>query len=190
MGSIKPPKPALLVMPMFSQGVEALEWGFAQAVEAFGPAALSSDDFDFDETAYYQKTMGKGLKLRILAFEHLIRPDQIIPIKHLTNNWEEAYQIRSGASKRSLNLDPGYMDESKFVLATTKDNCHRLYLGEGVYAEITLNYEHREWQAHPWTYPNYRRDDYHQFFTKCRNYFREQLADIRPSRKDISKSSH
>jgi hypothetical protein len=73
---------------------------------------------------------------------------------------------------RPLNLDPGYLTEAKLVLASTKDHAHRIYLSQGIYAEVTLSFRRGHWRHHDWTYPDYRRDDYHAFFTQCRDYFR------------------
>lgn len=73
---------------------------------------------------------------------------------------------------RPLNLDPGYLTEAKLVLASTKDHAHRIYLSQGIYAEVTLSFRRGHWRHHDWTYPDYRRADYHAFFTQCRDYFR------------------
>jgi hypothetical protein len=74
--------------------------------------------------------------------------------------------------ERPLNLDPGYITLAKLVLASTKDHAHRIYLSQGIYAEITLNYRAGSWQPLPWTYPDYRRSDFQEFFTNCREYLK------------------
>jgi hypothetical protein len=56
------------------------------------------------------------------------------------------------------------------VLASTKDHAHRLYLRDGIYAEVTLAYRAKRWQPLEWTYPDFRRDDFQQFFTACREH--------------------
>jgi hypothetical protein len=71
---------------------------------------------------------------------------------------------------RPLNLDPGYITPAKLLLASTKDHAHRIYLAEGIYAEITLMFRQRRWQPTEWTYPDYRRDDYQEFFSQCREW--------------------
>ena len=73
---------------------------------------------------------------------------------------------------RPLNLDPGYLTEAKLVLASTKDHAHRIYLSQGIYAEVTLSYRRGRWRHHDWTYPDYQRGDYQAFFDQCRDYFR------------------
>jgi hypothetical protein len=69
---------------------------------------------------------------------------------------------------RPLNLDPGYLTPGKLVLASTKDFAHRIYLSQGIYAEVTLQYKHRTWKHHEYTFPDYRRADYQRFLSECR----------------------
>ena len=71
-----------------------------------------------------------------------------------------------------LNLDPGYVTLAKLVLASTKDHAHRIYLADCIYAEVTLSYRGGAWQPFEWTYPDYRRADFHVFFTRCRELLR------------------
>jgi hypothetical protein len=173
MGDIEQHRPVLLVMAMFSRHDAALEWARQKASEAWGDVALESDVFSFSETSFYEPTMGPELKKTLLAFQRLVDPATLVAQKHRTNDWEDEYRdLRQWPEPRPLNLDPGYLTEAKLVLASTKDRDHRLYLDRGIYAEGTLYYHHGNWQVRPWTYPDYRREDYHQFFTRCRTYLR------------------
>ena len=163
-------------MAAFSRHESALEWGRRKAEESWGPAALVSPPYAFVETDYYCSTMGEDLKKQFLAFEKLADPASLIEYKHQTNAWELEFTAESNLPEpRPLNLDPGYISRAKLVLASTKDHAHRIYLGRGIYAEITLHYRHRRWQAQSWTYPDYRREDYHAFFNTCRDYLRSRL---------------
>ncbi|MBO7722915.1 MAG: DUF4416 family protein, partial [Thermoguttaceae bacterium] len=76
--------------------------------------------------------------------------------------------------ERPLNLDPGYIDLGKFVLASTKDHGHRIYLRDGIFAEITLSYSQKRWQALPWTYADYKNEANQVFLTDCRNYLHQR----------------
>lgn len=175
MGLVKLPKPVLLVSAVFSRYPEALDWAAGRLAEAWGPVALASPRFDFSSTQFYEKTMGPGLLKQFLAFETLIDPATLVECKLAANQWEEAYAAeRSALEPRPLNIDPGYLTEAKFVLATTKDRDHRLYLNRGIYAELTLYWQAHRWQCREWTYPDYRRDDYHLFLTECRDYLRRR----------------
>jgi len=169
MGTVQSPTPVLLLIAVTSRYVEALEWAQSRAAATYGPIVSASEAFDFTETEYYTATMGSGLKKQFLAFERLIGPALLATSKVATNEWEANYAAAADhLETRPLNLDPGYITPAKLVLASTKDHAHRIYLAEGIYAEVTLSYRARRWQALDWTYPDYRRDDFQAFFTQCR----------------------
>jgi hypothetical protein len=170
--------PVMLLLAAFSRYEDALEWARRRAVEAWGPIALESGRFEFAETRYYDATMGTGLKKVFLAFQRPFDPVELVEVKLLTNRWEEEYASAAGkAEPRPLNLDPGYLTLGKLVLASTKDFAHRIYLSRGIYAEITLQYRHGRWQHHEYTFPDYRRADYQEFFTRCREAMR-RMRDV------------
>jgi len=175
MGDIHDPLPVLLILAVSSRYDEALAWTHAKVEDLFGTVVLASDAFDFTETDYYADTMGTDLKKQFLACERLIDPVQLAPIKCQTNRWEADYAaLGRHPETRPLNVDPGYITRAKLVLASTKDHAHRIYLHEGIYAEITLAFRHHQWQPHDWTYPDYRRADYQAFFTLCREFLSRQ----------------
>ena len=176
MGKIEPHPPALLIMAIFSRYDSAIKWARERAEKQQGPIALASDVFDFDDTVYYEKSMGPQLKKTFLAFENLFDPGELPAWKHRSNGWEEDYAAEHDHPEtRPLNLDPGYITQAKLVLATTKDRDHRLYMGQGIYAETTLHYQRGQgWRPRDWTYPDYRRESYHAFFEKCRIYLRQR----------------
>jgi hypothetical protein len=171
MGEISDPAPVLLIVAAISRHETAMEWARQKCEKQFGPIALVSEPFPFTETDYYTATMGSGLTKLFLAFERLRDPADLAGIKCQTNQWETEFAaLARHKESRPLNLDPGYITPAKLVLASTKDHAHRLYVCEGIYAEITLMYRNRRWQTLEWTYPDYRRDDYQRFFTQCREW--------------------
>jgi hypothetical protein len=174
MGQIASPDNALLLIAASSRHIDALSWARERSGKGFGPVAPASPAFDFTETDYYTDTMGPNLKKQFFAFDQPIDPGRLAAIKRQTNQWEEEYAaLGRHVEPRPLNLDPGYITPAKLVLASTKDHAHRIYLDEGIYAEVTLSYRGGHWQAHEWTYPDYRRVDYQEFFTQCRRLFLE-----------------
>lgn len=171
MGQIQQPSSVLLLLAVSSRYVEALQWARDCAGHLFGPTLLVSEPFAFTETDYYTVTMGADLKKQFMVFERAVDPAALASIKRQTNAWETEYVgLGRHAEPRPLNLDPGYITAAKLVLASTKDHAHRIYLGDGIYAEVTLAFRDRRWQALDWTYPDYRRDDYQRFFTECRRF--------------------
>lgn len=146
----------------------------------FGPTDLESEDWSFDQTDYYKIEMGDNIKRRFVFFEELISVERLAEIKRLTNDLET--KIRDDTlhphDRRPVNLDPGYMTLSKFVLATTKDYSHRIYLDRGIYAEVTLHYANGTWKPYPWTYPDYAGENYRAFFESVREKLKEQFKSL------------
>jgi hypothetical protein len=177
----QPPSHALLLLAAFSRHDAALDWGRARAVETWGPLAMESPRFEFTQTDYYEPTMGPGLRKTFFAPERPFDPARLAETKLLTNRWEDEYTGQAGHPEpRPLNLDPGYLMLGKLVLASAKDFAHRIYLRDGIYAEITLYYRHHRWEPHEWTFPDYRREDYQAFFTACRDFLHRRVQGGRP----------
>jgi hypothetical protein len=141
----------------------------------FGKIDHESPVYDFTFTGYYNNEMGMDLKKQFISFEKLIMPDQLADTKKSTNGIESNY---SKDEKRTINLDPGYLEESKLVLASTKNFSHRIYLKDGIWAELTLSYANGKFVTHPWTYPDYQTELAYDFLRKAREIYIKQLKSI------------
>ena len=170
------PLPVKLFCGLLSGDLDLLQRARQLLRRRFGPIDLESGIWPFDQTDYYQDEMGSDLQRQFVGFERTTHPDALPGIKHETNAIEEEITAQCAALEipRPVNLDPGYLDLGKLVLATTKDRSHRLYIGQSMYAEVTLHFVDGNWQTWPWTYPDYRQRKYHEFFTRLRDRFREQ----------------
>lgn len=178
MGLIRgePPK-VLPVVAAFSHSESLLDETPRLLEGVLGPVALASVRFDFVETAYYAPTMGDHLKKQIFAFKRLMSADQLAQVKVQTNAIEAEIALRPGLGiDRPLNLDPGVLDLGKLVLASTKDHAHRIYIGAGIFGEVTLHFRGNEWRKWPWTYPDYQRSDVFDFLSSARDYYRTRIA--------------
>lgn len=171
MGETRPPQPATLIVGMLSAFPELFEECEEVLAREYGPVALRSETFDFTFTDYYDAEMGRGIKRRFIVFEKMIQPDEIAAVKNRTNEIERkiASRCERGVA-RPVNLDPGCIDAGKLVLATVKDQAHRIYLSDGIYAEVTLYWKHGRWETWPWTYADYRSDGYQRFLAGVREY--------------------
>ena len=179
MGQITSPTPVLVVVAAFSRYDDALDWARARVAQHWGPIELESPRFPFTETNYYEPSMGAELKKTFFACRDLADPAGLPEWKRTTNAWEEEYASQSRhAETRPLNLDPGYLTLAKLVLASTKDHAHRIYLADGIYGETTLFYQDHRWQHRPWTFPDYRREDFHRFFTACRQWLKVASSEL------------
>jgi hypothetical protein len=176
MADPRPHPPVLLVVAAFSRHAEALAWARERLELIYGPVVLSSPTYDFRQTSYYETTMGPGLQKGFLVFRDLVAPDHLPEVKQQTNALElEA--ARSGLYRelRPLNLDPGLLSLGKFMLASTKDQAHRLYLRNGIFAEVTLRFQAGCFEPWPWTYADYRLPEVRWFLGEARAYYRERL---------------
>jgi hypothetical protein len=178
MGSIHPLYPVKLFT-----GVLLSEPTLAGEVEArlqslYGAVDHRSPIIRFDFTNYYQPQMGDQIDRVFFSFERLIEPDQLPHIKRETNGIEEQMSPLVTTVKRPVNLDPGYVEQAKVILASTKNFYHRIYLGGGIFAEVTMHFKNNVYQFFPWTYPDYQSREYQEFFLKIRQIYRAQLRTM------------
>jgi hypothetical protein len=167
-------------MAVFSALDTAFDWTLQRAEEAFGSVALRSEPFPFEHfTDYYAPSMGAKLPKELWGFQNPIAPCRLAEIKCRTNLWEEEFaetaEAKAAGLKRPLNVDPGYIELGKLILASTKNHAHRIYLSDGIFAETTLMYTQKHWQALPWSYPDYQSPEYQMFLTQCRDLLKTRL---------------
>jgi hypothetical protein len=172
MGAIRRPLPVKLILPMLSADAALLTRAARALEERYGPLDYIGPLLPFEYTLYYQDEFGAHLQRQFLACNKLIDPGELAEIKLWTNALEQAWSVEG---KRRINLDPGYLSEAKLVLATTKDFGHRVYIGQGIYAEVTLVYRNRDWRAWPWTYPDYASPPYLEVLRAIRALYMSQV---------------
>jgi hypothetical protein len=148
----------------------------ASLSQKFGSVDFRSDVMPFDYTRYYEREMGSDLLRKFVTFEKMIQPAEIVEIKLFTNELEEEF-LYPDTDRRRVNLDPGYVSAAKLVLASTKDHMHRIYLGDGIYAEVTLRMERGTFRSWSWTYPDYSSEKYIEIFNEIRRIYMKQLRD-------------
>jgi hypothetical protein len=179
MAEPRPQDPVLLVVAAFSRHADALAWARRRLEADFGPVARASPPFDFHQTRYYEPSMGPGLQKQFLAFHDLVAPDCLPAVKLRTNEVERALAREGGYPEaRPLNLDPGLLTLGKFLLATTKDQAHRIYLRDGIFAEVTLRFQNGRYEPWPWTYADYREERVRDCLKELRDFYRQRLADL------------
>ncbi len=172
----KKPNPVKLFTAVFTNKMDLFEKVKEILEEKFGKIDFESQNFDFDNTTYYEEEMGKNLKKKFYFFKDLIMPDEIVKVKTKTMEIEEEFKEEG---KRKVNIDPGYVDLSKIVLSSKKDYSHRIYLGKGIFAEVTLYFKKGNFHTFHYTYPDYRQEDYIETFLKAREILKEQIKNIR-----------
>lgn len=173
MNKIRPHDPIKIIVGLISSEPSFFEGSSAYLTKKFGPVDLESEILPFNHTSYYQEEMGQNLKRKLLSFSDLAKPDGIEDIKLYTNSVEKDF---SKNGRRPINIDPGYLTSGKLVLLTTKNYSHRIYLKNGIYAEVTLHYKNGDYQPWDWSYPDYKTDSYRIFFKRVRDIYMGQLT--------------
>ncbi|QDT10584.1 DUF4416 family protein [Planctomycetes bacterium K23_9] len=178
MAAIEYIEPVVRMCAVISRHPAAIAWGVEKLTGEWGEVAHQSEPLPFVANGYYDEQMGPELKKVLVAFADLQEPGGLADWKHQTIGWEKEYaSTAKEPEKRPLNLDSGYVTQAKLVLATTKDRDHRLYLRDGMFAEVTLNYVAKKWIHHRWTYPDYRTDKVSQFVQRCREQVRQHVQE-------------
>lgn len=143
---------------VLAAGGDALESARCELAALFGPIDVVSETVPFTFTSYYEPEMGPGLLRQFVAFERLVDPDCLAGVKLQTNALEMRFtrEPADGRPGRAVNLDPGLISPANLVLATGKNFAHRIYLADGIYAELTLLFRHGAISTFEWTYPDFR----------------------------------
>jgi len=169
MGQIRQVEPVKFFCGMLSAYPGAFAEAESRLSRAIGEVELRSDLFAHAFTEYYRDEMGHPLVRYFVAFVGRGKPERLVDLKGLTNRVEaDLAETGEWPVVRPVNLDPGYIAPSKLVLASTKNHAHRIPVGQGIYAELTLQYRGGAWQDLPWTYPDFRTPEYHGFFDQVR----------------------
>src|SRR5688572_5185375 len=180
MGRPADPKPAKYFVGLLSSDIQVLDSVEADLKASLGTIDGRSETLPWNVSSFYEKQMGRGLLRRFVSFLPLISPGNLAAVKHQTQRMEEEY-TSSGleGSARRVNVDPGYLEAGKVVLASTKSAGHRIYLNSGIYGEVTLLYSDGTFHPLSYTYPDYQWAETLAFLTSLRLAYLDQLRQGR-----------
>ena len=142
----------------------------------WGDVDFTGADHPFDVTDYYEPEMGKDLNRRLVSFSSLTPADCLNSAKHRCNEIENQL---AGARGRSVNLDIGYLDHNKIVLASFKSAGQKIYLGDGVWADLVARYREGRYRPFEWTFPDFRDGRYDRELCRIREIYLKQLRQFR-----------
>lgn len=167
------PESARVIVSVLASEESALDRAKSSLIEDLGPTAEEVGPISFDFTSYYDSELGEGIRRWLWAFRDLVDRSTLSDIKRLTNRIEQTYTVDG---KRRFNLDPGLMTLGNFVLATGKNNAHRIYLRDGIFADLTLIYRSGTFRPLEWTYPDYAADELISILNSFREHYKCMLA--------------
>lgn len=168
------PKPAKLITSLFTPDSSIIDETLKRLRAHWGDTDYLSESIPFNYTDYYAEEMGAHLVRRFVSFRKLIPPDTLPNLKLYTNNIEEHFSIDH---KRRVNIDPGYITPERLVLATGKNYSHRIYLRDGIYADLTLIFKKGSFTPLEWTYPDYAASQIIELMNTIRKRYMEQLRE-------------
>lgn len=147
------PLPAKLLVGLLFRDFNVQRHVIDILVDKFGALDFVSPAEPFHYTSYYDREMGSGILRQKISFLTLVPTGSLPDIKLYTNDLESQF---STAGQRQVNIDPGLLSEERFILATGKNFTHRIYLRDGIYADLTLIYQGESFRALPWTFPDHQ----------------------------------
>jgi len=166
------PIPVKLFCGVLYSDIKLLPLCRARLIETYGEIDYESEVFEFDISEYYRPEMGWPIFRLFWSFERVILPNEIAGIKIECNEIEQQF---ADQGNRRVNLDPGYMDYDKVVLASAKYNGQKIYLDQGIYADLTLHYEKGNFHPYPWSFPDFKSGSYNKTFLRIREIYKLQL---------------
>lgn len=165
-------QPVKLIIGFLYQQREIYLQALEQCHDIWGIADHQSREYFFDFTDYYDSEMGSPLFRALVSFGELIDPGEIADIKIATNQIEERLARNN---LRKVNLDPGYLDFHKLVLASAKYNQQKIYLSRGIYADPTLYYQKGRFIPFDWAFPDFKSGIYEDDLLCIRHLYKQQL---------------
>ena len=151
---------------------ELLRWSIEKLSGIWGAPELVSIPVPFDKTDYYRE-IAPELSRVFVSFPGLVNPEGLADWKH------QAIEIEAQSRQpvRAVNIDPGYVDGARLVLASTKDHAHRIYIRDGIFAEVTMRYRFKKWTAFDYTFPDFASGVYDEFFLKVRKLWLQEVKE-------------
>jgi Domain of unknown function (DUF4416) len=174
--SIRFPEPAILFTAILAANEHTYRQVKVDLGLQFGPIIGEQPPETFDYTGYYAAEMGSRLIKGFVVFEPPHHQDDLPRYKHIARGLEWQYgDYGEGTFRRKVNIDPGLITLASVILSTSKNFSHRIAIGNGIFAEVTLMYHPEGWQQLPWTYPDYKSEQVQGFLIRCRDRLKEYL---------------
>ena len=169
---------AVLITALMYNDINIYNLTLEKLINNFGEIEVISDEYLFSHSIYYKEEMGDSLNKRFIVFKNMIERDYISDVKRITDNIEKEYLNND---KRNINIDPAILTLENFILVTNKNFTHRIYLKDGVFADLTLIYKKKKGYTElEWTYADYSSDETKKFLNKIRELFYNRLIESSP----------
>jgi hypothetical protein len=169
-------EPVKLLVALLWNEPAALRMSLVRLSEQWGPPDFTGEDHLFELTRYYEPEMGPELRRRLVSFAQLVPPESIREAKLACNGIEDELACERG---RRVNLDIGYLDHNKIVLASAKYAGQKIHLGDGIYADLIARFRDGRYQPFDWTFPDFSDGRYDKDLNRIRGIYMGQLKALR-----------
>ncbi|MFP4680825.1 MAG: DUF4416 family protein [Chitinispirillaceae bacterium] len=153
-----------------------LEKGLGLLKGKWGHFDVMGADHEFDVTDYYEPEMGTPLFRRLVSFDELLCPSVIVEMKLECNRIEDELSVEGS---RRVNLDAGYLDHNKVLLASAKEAGQKIYLDRGIYADLAGRYRAGRYQPFEWSFPDFRDGRYDGELLRMRGRYMDQIREYK-----------
>ncbi len=180
----KPPKGRLIVSIIYSS------WdGLADALKMlerqFGRIDCETMEIPYGGNQYAEE-MGHNLQRRFYSFDRLVERDCLPDAKATCAKIERRLgDLVGDFAFRTVNIDPGVATTENVIMASHREFNHRVYLTDGVFAELTLVYAKNRFVRLPWTDLDFCQKEALEFFHRVRQSF-ELLEEPSVRQKDTA----
>lgn len=169
MARVQKPPPGRLIISVIYSSMDALADALNVLERKFGRVQFETPEIPCAETSLYGEEMGGELLRRFFSFDKMVARDGLPSIKGLCHKIEPQFADRvDDYLFRTVNLDPGILTPANLVMASHREYNHRVYLNNGVFAELALVYSRGRFVRLPWTCPDFYGAEAIEFFGRVR----------------------
>lgn len=176
MARVQEPTKGRPIVSIIYSSLDALAESLKALERKFGPVQYETLEIDCNKTEMYTEEMGSELLRRFFSFERLAERGWLVEMKKICHKIEPNFADQTaGYDFRTVNIDPGILTPSNLTMASHRELNHRVYLKDGVYAELALIYARGQFRRLPWTNPDYCQGEAIEFFMRVHESF--ELAE-------------
>lgn len=165
--------PGKLIVSVIYSSMDALADSLTALEKRFGRVECETVEITTSEAADHREEMGENLLRRFFSFEREVDRHVLPLLKSVCRKIEGQFADKvDDCLFRTVNLDPGIITPANLIMASYKEFNHRVYLEDGVFAELALIHARGRFVRLPWTSPDFYNEEAIDFFERVRSGFK------------------
>jgi hypothetical protein len=171
MARVQNPTQGRLIVSVIYNSIDGLADCLKQLEKQFGRVQSETLEIECSANRYHEE-MGQQLSRRFFSFEKLVDRETLPEIKATCHKIERGLGDQvDDFTFRTVNVDPGVLTPTNLTMASHREYSHRVYLGKGVFAEVTLIHARGRFTQLPWTNPDFCDEEAVRLFIEARATF-------------------